>query len=63
MALAKQHRWVEAEPLLLTYGAALEPKSGVEGDIGEVARQIVDMYDSWGKPEKAAQWRRKLPPT
>jgi len=62
MALAKGRRWAEAEPLLLGYGAALQSKSGVDGDFGEVARQIVEMYDAWSKPEKAAEWRKRLPP-
>ena len=22
---------------------------------------LVDLYDAWGKPEKAAEWRAKLP--
>ena len=61
LALAKQRRWEAAEPLLIAYAAALEAKTGVEGDFGEVVRQIVDMYDAWGKPDKAAEWRRKLP--
>ena len=59
-ALAKQHRWPEAEPLLLQYGAALETKSGVEGDFVELAPEIIGMYEAWGKPEKAKEWRAKL---
>lgn len=62
MALAKQRRWAEAEPLLLAYGAALEAKTGVEGDLAEVTRQIAEMYEAWGKPDKAAEWRKKLRP-
>jgi len=23
--------------------------------------QLVSLYEAWGKPEKAAQWRKKLP--
>jgi uncharacterized protein HemY len=60
MALAKKRQWTEAEPLLLAYAAALEKKSGAEGDFGEVAGQIVHKYDALGKPEKAAEWRREL---
>ncbi len=60
IALAKQRRWPEAEELLLKYGALLESsKSDVEGDFDKVARLIVEMYEAWGKPEKAAEWRRK----
>ena len=60
-ALLKQARLVDAEPLLLSYVAALEAKIGAEGDLAEVVLQIVDMYMAWGKPEKAASWRAKLP--
>jgi hypothetical protein len=61
MALAKQGHYSDAEPLLLAYAATLEGKSGVEDDLGEVVQQIVKMYDAWGKPDKAAEWRAKLP--
>jgi hypothetical protein len=60
MALAKLRRWTEAEPLLLAYAAALEAKKGsVEGDLGEVTHQIVEMYEALGKPDKAAEWQQK----
>jgi hypothetical protein len=59
-ALAKRSGWAEAEPFLLPYAAALETKSGVEGDFREVALEIVRMYEAWGKPEKAKEWREKL---
>ena len=25
------------------------------------AKKLIDLYDAWGKPVKAAQWRAKLP--
>jgi eukaryotic-like serine/threonine-protein kinase len=59
-ALAKQRRWDEAEPLLLTYATALGSEPGVEGDLGEVTHETAEMYAAWGKPEKAKQWRAKL---
>ena len=27
-----------------------------------VVGYLADLYDAWGKPEKAAEWRAKLPP-
>jgi len=24
---------------------------------------LIDLYESWGKPEKAEEWRAKLPKT
>ena len=60
LALAAQRRWKDAEPLLLSYARALEAKAGVEGDFGEVAAQIADMYTAWEKTDKAAEWRAEL---
>jgi hypothetical protein len=60
MALAKQRRWLDAEPLLINYAMALQAKSGAEGDFGKVARLLVDMYSAGQQPAKAAEWRNKL---
>jgi len=27
------------------------------------ARQLVELDDAWGKPDKAAEWRKKLGPS
>jgi eukaryotic-like serine/threonine-protein kinase len=59
-ALAKQRRWNEAEPLLLSYVRALESETGVEGDLAEVTQETAGMYEAWGKPDKAREWRAKL---
>jgi tetratricopeptide (TPR) repeat protein len=58
-ALAGSGRYGEAEPYLLSFADALDRKIGAEGDPREVTRQIADMYAAWGKPEKAAEWRKK----
>jgi hypothetical protein len=60
MALAKQRRWSEAEPLLLPCGRGFEAEV-LDGDYGEVVEEIVRMYEAWGKLDEAAEWRRKLP--
>jgi hypothetical protein len=26
-------------------------------------RRVVDLYTAWGRPDKAAEWREKLPKT
>ncbi|MCH7557751.1 MAG: hypothetical protein IIB56_09885 [Planctomycetes bacterium] len=28
----------------------------------ESLNNLVELYEAWGKPEKAAEWRAKLPP-
>jgi eukaryotic-like serine/threonine-protein kinase len=58
--LAEQHRWGEAEPLLLAYAASLESKRSREGDLREVTEEMVKTYEALGKPEKAREWRAKL---
>jgi hypothetical protein len=58
-AMVKGGRYGEAEPYMLSFAAALEQNRGAEGDLREVSQQIADMYAAWGKPDKAAEWRKK----
>ena len=44
---------------MLSFAEALDKKIGAEGDSREVAQQVADMYAAWGKPGKAAEWRKK----
>ena len=60
-ALSAEKRWAEAEPLLLSYHAALESRREIEGSKDEAARQLVELYAASGRPDKAAEWRAKLP--
>jgi tetratricopeptide (TPR) repeat protein len=66
-ALAGQAKRAEAEPLLLTgYQGLRDREAQVPGAlrkiIAEAGSRIVALYDAWGQPEKAAQWREKLTP-
>ena len=62
--LSRQGKYQEAEPLLL---AAYEdvrahpPPPAQAAQLGEVVSRIVQLYQDWGKPEKAAEWLTKLP--
>jgi len=63
-ALAGQKKYVEAEPLLIEgyqgMRARLERIAFPDRYHLEHARQsIVQLYKKWGKPDKAAEWRRK----
>ncbi|MHC4942732.1 MAG: tetratricopeptide repeat protein [Planctomycetota bacterium] len=60
-AIAGSGQFVEAEPLLLeAYGAMKEdPKIAVDRKEQALSR-IIRLYDSWGKPDKADQWRLEL---
>lgn len=56
-------RWSEAETELL---AAHDVLSDVQGPKGVrtrgVVERLVDLYTAWGRPESAAEWRRKSTP-
>jgi tetratricopeptide (TPR) repeat protein/serine/threonine protein kinase len=65
--LAGQQKYAEAEPLLLagceglTAGQAAIPVVHRRHLIDALER-VVQLYEAWGKPEKAAEWRQKLGP-
>jgi tetratricopeptide (TPR) repeat protein/tRNA A-37 threonylcarbamoyl transferase component Bud32 len=56
--LVSQGRYAEAEPLLLTSNEILRHASGVPpGVLRSSFYYLIQMYEGWGKPEKAAAWR------
>jgi eukaryotic-like serine/threonine-protein kinase len=64
-SLLSQKKFTEAEPLLLAgYNGmkAREAKIPAQNKkrLAEAAARIATLYDSWGKPENAALWRKKL---
>ncbi len=64
-SLAGQKKYVEAEPLVLAgYDGlkAREAKIPAAGNrrLPEAAERIVQLYESWGKKDKAAKWRTDL---
>jgi hypothetical protein len=59
----KQGRYAEAEPLLVSAQEGLARALGAEHrDTLRVVDELVRLYDAWGKPDKAARWRKRLPP-
>jgi tetratricopeptide (TPR) repeat protein len=65
-SLAGEKKYAEGEPLLLEgYQGMLARKDRV--DVSELYhldrahRWLADLYEAWGKPEKAAEWRAKPP--
>jgi tetratricopeptide (TPR) repeat protein len=69
--LARQKRFAEAEPLLIQGYEQLKARSNqleplyARYRITEAGQRIVQLYEAWGRPEKADQWRKKVlaPPT
>jgi len=63
--LAGQRRYAEAEPLLLSgYQGMIERQATIPTDsapeVEQAGDRIVQLYDDWGKPEQAAEWRAKI---
>ncbi len=62
-----QKNYAEAEPLLLqSYQglqqrqASLPPILTAPRRITEALERLVQLYDAWGKPAQAAEWKKKL---
>jgi tetratricopeptide (TPR) repeat protein len=59
--LGRQGNFRKAEPLLLGSYSVLARHPGVSPRHKRAACQrIIKLYEAWGKPAKAAQWRRRL---
>jgi hypothetical protein len=58
--------YAEAEPLLVANYEGLKQKQGQiaphEKDalLRDAIARLVQLYDAWGKPDKAAKWRQEL---
>jgi tetratricopeptide (TPR) repeat protein len=63
-SLSGQKRYTEAEPLLLEgYQGMLARKDRIavpdHYHLDLAHKWLVELYEAWGKPEKAAEWRAK----
>jgi hypothetical protein len=64
-SLAGQRKYTEAElPLLSGYQGMLQQTTALPWERRPALRQagdwLIQLYQSWGKPEKAAEWREKV---
>jgi non-specific serine/threonine protein kinase/serine/threonine-protein kinase len=60
-SLAGQRRLDAAEPLLLDgYQGVWQSDAATPAQKQQALRRVIQLYDVWGKPEKAAEWREKL---
>jgi len=65
-SLLGQGKYAEAETLLISGYEGLDklsPAISVEANLPEAGQRLVRLYDDWGKPEKAAEWRVRLQQT
>ena len=65
VSLSGQKKFPEAEELLLSgYAGMVERKASIPADrqfkVGQAGDRIVQLYRDWSKPEKEAEWRKKL---
>jgi eukaryotic-like serine/threonine-protein kinase len=64
-SLEGQAKYAEAEPLLLEgYAGLLQRRANLTAENHYLPERlgawIVKLYQDWGKPEKAAEWRKKI---
>ena len=66
-SLSGQKNYADAEPLLLEScqglqqrQASLAPHLNAPRRITESLERLVQLYDAWGKPAQAAEWKQKL---
>lgn len=58
----KQRRFDEAEVLALEVYRVYQTALGENHDhTKQVVNRLVELYEDWGRPEQAAEWRAKLP--
>ncbi|HKI21771.1 MAG TPA: serine/threonine-protein kinase, partial [Isosphaeraceae bacterium] len=65
--LLRQKKYAEAEPLLLSGYKGLKAReakvpASSKIRLSETGERIVQLYEAWGKPEEAVEWRAKLKP-
>jgi tetratricopeptide (TPR) repeat protein len=58
-ALCGQGKHAEAEPLLVEGHERMMPPEDLGVRKREALERLVKLYEAWGKPEKAAEWRAK----
>ena len=64
-SLAAQKRYAEAEPHMVSgYHGMMQRETAIPLEdklvLSQAAERIVRLYESWAKPEQAAEWREKL---
>ena len=60
--LTDQEAYTAAEPLLLESTGVIEKQFGASHERTQAATtRVMTLYERWGKPVQAAEWRAKLP--
>jgi tetratricopeptide (TPR) repeat protein len=66
-SLKGQKKYTEAEPLLISgYGGVMQREAAIPLKdrlvLSQAGERIVQLYEDWEKPQKAAEWRERLQP-
>ena len=64
-SLFGQKKYAESEPLLLSGYAGLKTREAkipvpAKPRLPEAGERVVKLYEAWGQPDKAREWRKKL---
>lgn len=64
-SLASQKKFAEAEPMLVTGYEGMAQRAATmaaadRSNLKDAGERIVELYRDWGKPEKVAEWQRRL---
>jgi hypothetical protein len=64
-ALMGQKKYDQAEPVLIQGYEGVRARAGRippqdRSRVAEAGERVVRLYEAWGRPEKAAEWRTKL---
>src|SRR5207249_5022929 len=64
-ALLGQQKYADAEPLLFGGLQGMKQReakipANAKVRLTEALERLVQLYDAWGKPDKAAEWRKEL---
>ena len=65
ISLLGQKQYAEAEPLLVAGYEGMKERedkipAGARNALPDTLKRLVQLYDAWGQPDKAAQWRKEL---
>jgi hypothetical protein len=64
-SLLGQKKYAEAEPLLRAGYEGMKQRetkipANAKESLSEALERLVQLYDAWGRPEQANEWRQKL---
>ena len=60
LALLRQERWEEAEPLLVEAAERLESIEAPTGLRRAALERAIELYETWDRAEEAAAWSARL---